>query len=651
MREISDGFIETMQDNSTLMLKATLALADGTEIDLEPEDFMAFGNKFEFHTSSESSFDIGSAVVGSASLTIENWDGRFDSLDFGGSTIVPYVGKDLDTGTEWLRMGVYSIEQPDTYSSSLSLKCYDNLVKLSLVRYSDIVATYPCTAAAALNQICQECGVLLEPDEKAPNSRIVLNQRPDGAMTCLEAAGYLAQVMGCYLVCDEWGSITMGWYDGSPFEDGIDGGSFVTDTVPYSDGDEIDGGSLDDYSSGYSYSGRDLADEGSEALELAAPYSETVLVDDVVITGVTVTAQDKPIVGEGESAQGETATAGYEGYVLSIEGNPFVEYGMAQKVANGLYGRVGGMAFRPFSRSMPCNPALEVGDPVEFADKRGVIHQSFVTGLTLAVNDAMQAKCSAKSAARNSSAAASALTRAIVLAREALRQEATARELMAARISAQIAAAPGLYQSSKERPDGSAVYYLHDAPTLENSTVIWQMTATTVTVSTDGGQTYNAALTADGTAILERIYAVGIDADYVKTGRISSADGLSYFDLDSGELVIANHIANGEIESMGSTLSDLTSRIVSGFDEDDNAYIQIYASPNGGDDQSSGAARDVSLRLTGDRVSFMDAGVEVAYITGQRFHIASGEVVSSQVVGEWKWYERENGNLTLKYIG
>lgn len=651
MRDISQGFAELMEDNSTLLLKATLTLADGTEEELVSGDFMSFGNRFEAHTSSESSFDIGAAVVGSAEFTLENWDGRFDSYDFTGSTIVPYVGKELDTGTEWLRIGAYNVEQPDTYSSTISLTCYDNLSRLALTRYSDTVATYPCTVAAALNQLCQECGVLLEVDESAPNATTVLTYRPDGAITCLEAAGYLAQLMGCYLVCDEWGSVTMGWYDASAFEVGLDGGTFDTDDEPYSDGDDADGGSFDDYSSGFSYSGRNLADDGASPLQLSSPYSETVLVDDVVVTGITVKAQDKQITEDEESAEGETATAGHSGYVLSVENNPFIEYGTAQEVANALYGRVGGMAFRPFSRSMPCNPALEVGDPIEFTDMRGATYQSFATAVTLAVNDAMQVRCSAKSAARNSSATASALTKAIVLAREAIRQEAVARELVTERLAAQIAESPGLYQTQEEKPDGSTVYYLHDAPAIEDSNIIWQMTATAVTVSTDGGATYNGALTADGTAILERIYAVGIDADYVRTGRISSEDGLSYFDLDTGELVIANHIANGEIESMSDTLSDLTSRIVSGFDEGGNAYIQIFASPNGGDDQSSGEAKDVSLRLTGDRVSFMDAGVEVAYITGQQFHIASGEVVNSQTIGEWKWYERDNGNLTLKFIG
>lgn len=651
MRDISQGFAELMEDNSTLLLKATLTLADGTEEELVSGDFMSFGNRFEAHTSSESSFDIGAAVVGSAEFTLENWDGRFDSYDFTGSTIVPYVGKELDTGTEWLRIGVYNVEQPDTYSSTISLTCYDNLSRLALTRYSDTVATYPCTVAAALNQLCQECGVLLEVDESAPNATTVLTYRPDGAITCLEAAGYLAQLMGCYLVCDEWGSVTMGWYDASAFEVGLDGGTFDTDDEPYSDGDDADGGSFEDYSSGFSYSGRNLADDGAAPLQLSSPYSETILVDDVAVTGITVKAQDKQIAEDEESAEGETATAGHAGYVLSIENNPFIEYGTAQTVANALYGRVGGMAFRPFSRSMPCNPALEVGDPIEFTDQRGVTYQSFATAVTLAVNDAMQVRCTAKSAARNSSATASALTKAIVLAREAIRQETVARELVTERLAAQIAESPGLYQTQEEKPDGSTVYYLHDTPALEDSSIIWQMTATAVTVSTDGGATYNGALTADGTAILERIYAVGIDADYVRTGRISSEDGLSYFDLDTGELVIANHIANGEIESMSDTLSDLTSRIVSGFDEGGNAYIQIFASPNGGDDQSSGEAKDVSLRLTGDRVSFIDAGVEVAYITGQQFHIASGEVINSQTIGEWKWYERDNGNLTLKFIG
>jgi hypothetical protein len=101
---------------------------------------------------------------------------------------------------------------------------------------------------------------------------------------------------------------------------------------------------------------------------------------------------------------------------------------------------------------------------------------------------------------------------------------------------------------------GGSVYYMHDRPTLAESSSVWKMSADAIGMSTDGGRTYSTGLTVTGEAILNRIYAVGIDADYITAGRISSKSGNAHWDLDTGNLVLDRGViygANGSQWNLG----------------------------------------------------------------------------------------------------
>ena len=390
MRTISNAMATAMETNSTLLAKATLML-DGASTPEEIPPTRIMDASFEQHTSSESSFDLGGAIVGTASVTLWNGDGYFDAYDFTDATLACYIGKDLGSSVEWVPIGKYYVEQPDSYSGTIGLSLKDSLSLLVEKKFADSELTYPILPLAAMTALLNSCGVTYVIDGTPVNNTNSITRAPDDDMTCLDAVGYLAQLMGLWVRCDGRGIARADWYDTSAFDEG---GTYQT---------------------------------------LGSPYSETVMLDDVVITGVSVTASDQIVVDDDDNEtngeHGETALAGSEGYVLSIDSNPFVGYGRAASVAAELYQRVGGMAFRPFERSMPCNPAIETGDAVSFEDLRGNVHHSYATGARIVVNGAMDLRCSAKSAARNSSASASAMTAAIVKMRSMLDREQTGREV------------------------------------------------------------------------------------------------------------------------------------------------------------------------------------------------------------------------------
>ena len=60
---------------------------------------------------------------------------------------------------------------------------------------------------------------------------------------------------------------------------------------------------------------------------------------------------------------------------------------------------------------------------------------------------------------------------------------------------------------------------------------------------------------------------------------------------------------------------------------------------------------DLELHISNDRVSFLDKGVEVAYISNQQLYITNAEVENQLRIGKFQFVPRSNGNLTLKYVG
>lgn len=528
MRAISAAFRKKLDANTSMLAKATMRFADGETVELAGGDLVSLS--CEQSTSTSGSFDVGAAVIGKCDVTLNNHDRRFDERDFTGAVIVPFCGCQVsDTETEWVRLGVYEVDQPDAYAGTIALSALDNMSRLQ-VPYSKVSTAYPATLQAIVRDICLACGVTLE-TPAFDNCSYLVSRRPSSdSTTCLDVVSYAAQASGNFARVNGRGRLVIDWYDTGSLETGeswLDGQHF-DDASPYASGDAADGGTFDDYSSGAAADGG-LLDANHDRQHLYAFSSLTVFTDDVVVTGVRVTAQNEVKVGddgkETNGADGETYLYGEEGYVLDLTGNKLVPYGSAATVARLVGARVVGMRFRPFSGSHVADPTVEAGDAALVSDFRQNTYRTYITTVKLAVNSSMSVSCSAKSASRNSAASASAATKAIVDARNELKREQTAREQMLADINKALADSAGLFTTKQVKPDGSTVYLLHDKKELANSKIVYKMTAEALGISTDGGKTYATALSATGDAVLRRIYAIGINADYIETGSLTVKRG------------------------------------------------------------------------------------------------------------------------------
>lgn len=495
MLSASTDFKRAIAQNTKTLVKATLTLADGTTSEVVGDDLMMGSPSFSDSVSSASSFDVGAAIIGKFSVSLNNCDGRFDDYDFEGATIAPHVGVRLGDEVEWLRKGTYRIEQPETYGNVIRMTALDNMSLLERP-YSEVTTSYPATLATIAQDIADECGVVLATQAFANGSFVVQERPDDQSVTCLAMLAYVAQASGNWARCDVWGRIRLDWYDTSAFdgEDWLDGDG----------GESADGG---DFSQG----------PWAHVFALA---SLTVSTDDVVVTGVRATAQDG---GGGQG--GESSLYGSEGYVIELPDNPLVQYGSAATVAAQVGARVVGMRFRPFDISALGDPTLEAGDPIVITDAKQRHYRSYITTLTYKVGSYEAMACNAESPGRNRASSYSALTRAIVKLRNADKAERTARETAVASLAQQLAQSSGLYMTTVPQQDGSTIYYMHDKPTLAGSMIVWKLTANAFGISTDGGATYPYGLDANGDAILNRIYAIGLNADYINAGTLTIRDG------------------------------------------------------------------------------------------------------------------------------
>ena len=524
MINVSTAAREYIAESSKTLFKATITFTDESTYEVTGDDVMMGGVTFTEGTSSANAFQIGACVIGSLTLKLNNWDGRFDDFDFTDAAIVPSVGIPLEGGTVWVRKGVYNVVQPDTYGSVIQLQAYDNANKLK-TPYSYVTTNYPATLTKIVQDICTRCGVQLG-NQNFNNHAYVVQTRPDDeALSCLDVLSYAAQIAGLYAKCDNTGALYLKWYDAT-----------ATTNPPTTTGDGV--------------------------AVVKAISSMSVFTDDVVITGTRMKAQDE-VTENNDGREGEYYLYGREGYVLYSEANPLVLYGQARNCATTMGSGAVGMRFRPFNLTAISDPTIEAGDAIVIQDRSGNVYKSYITNTTYTLGAYQQLSCGARSAARNSATAYSAATQAIVALKDTIKRETNAREVAVERLRELIDESGGLFLTEDVQPGGATIFYLHDAETLADSSIIWKLTAEAMAVSTDGGQTYPYGFDVSGTAILNRIYAVGLDADYITTGalNVSTPGGLTVLsaDVDTGSFRLEDANGNywdsatGQASFLGST--------------------------------------------------------------------------------------------------
>lgn len=516
---------------------ADIVTASGEKIPVSDSELWANGFEVNDSTSSNGTFTIGALIAGKLKIKLNNIYEDFSKYDFDKATVTAYVSKSFSDGTtEKLKIGEYRVSETSYDGSLITLTCLDNINNFN--REYDSNLSYPTTAYEVVRDACIKCDVPFTM-ARFDNSDYVINEIPSDnqKLTYGQVIAYILQLSGLWGKCGHNGELLIGWYDMSQFESqNYNGGTFSTKTTPYSDGDNVDGGT-------FKYSDGDNADGGTftEARNYHNIYTQkdlNVATDDVVITGVKVIVTSKE-----DKTKDVNALAGKEGYVVSIPDNPFILADKAQTVANYIFKKIGGMRFRPLDATLLSNPLIESGDVALVTDRKQNTYSCFISNRTFTVGSGTKISCDAENASRNSADKFSNETKAIVQARKVAQAQLSVYDKQMQLLTQLMSQSLGLFKTEQKQEDGSIIYIMHNKADLNSSNIQWKMTANGMAVSSDYGKTWNAGVDKDGNAVFNIMSAIGINFDWAHGGTLTlggenNVSGVQYVKDAKGKTLV-----------------------------------------------------------------------------------------------------------------
>lgn len=517
MINVSNTFKEKLQDGEQVIEIVDITFADGTKKTLENE--IMIGNNEFSDCAESSSFPVGATVCKTMKLELDNTEDQWKDYNFYQAKVHAYLKLQtsvaepasesiwmddfyepiLDTDGnsivlsraasedryETIDKGVYTITTPEQYGEILSFTALDDMYKTNAKYYSAL--TLPQTVIALVRDTCESLNIPMGFSSMA-HGNVVVTALPDN-MTFRQLIGWAAMLETANARIDNRGYLQfIKWNFGA-----VENGSLV----PFK---------LEDYVS-----------------------SPTLSSDDIVITGIRVKNK------ESESMFGTA------GYVLELENNLLSDSDLGT-VAAWIGGNLIGARFRNLQGDLIYNPLLEFGDMAYSFDRNGNKYLTPITDVSSPLNGITTVKTQSDDPIRNSSTYMSEATKALVEARQLVKDERTEREKAVERLANTLKESGGLYMTEDPQDDGSVIYYMHNKPTLEESDIVWKLTAEAIGISTDGGKTYPYGFTVTGEMITRLLYAEGINASYINAGSLIVRDtnGKIIFsaDIDNNQIVI-----------------------------------------------------------------------------------------------------------------
>lgn len=586
MIKTTKSFIDAVNaGNHTWIETVNVTLQNGKTLVLSNSDLWDNGIKVEDAVSSDSDFQIGAAITNKLTVTVSNITGKFDRIDFMGALLEPIIELDGFPEVKINKGMFYVVDVPLDNSQIITLTAYDKMMFLD-IPYSEVNTSYPANLQTIVRDIASKVGVDLL-TTNFPHYDTIINVRPaDGALTCRDILSAVAQIACCYARFNVNGKLEIKWYDFESLKkayanavlDGVqligttDGTTFY-DIIGSVDGDtNVVAGADGDYTNPIK-SGVNL---------IRGVFSDTVSVNDVIITGLKITvkaeSKDKDIdylLGEDE-------------YVVSINENPLITSDNYKMLAADIFRTLKGTTFKKATVSHTSAPWMEAGD-VAIIEDRNNIYMIPVTSTIFQVGSQQNTSASAQSPTTSKYTQYSSDIKNLIKAREWVVAEKTEREIAIENLNSAMNSKSGMYYSEKKQSDGSTIYYLHDKPLLDDSSVIMKITADGVGVSPDSGKTWYG-LTVDGTMVTRILATSGIVADWIKTGIIQDAKGNNYWNLDTGEFKLSagatvdgNSIATSKdivnIDSKIGSLASGSNNLLAYTDVEKSRTVSASSSP------------------------------------------------------------------------
>lgn len=538
MIHVSSEFREKMEMRTDFKEQAEVTFLDGTKLSLTENDFTVSNNSITDGAGSNG-LPLGAAIQRQIQIELMNDDDHLEKYDFVGAQIRLYMTfwlpktKELKERIEKIECGYFTVTKPETYGQTVIVAAVDDMYRADKAFYSDLI--FPVSASELFIEMCEHCGI--QPGNPLfRNNDFTIKEKPSGSdLTFRAVFGYLAMLAAGNARISRQGTLEILSYDFSVFDQ-----------------------------------------EGVHIQELRNFNSLKIGTEDVVITGIRMKVKGKT------AEEDQTFLCGKEGYLIEVE-NPLVA-GQEQQLVDSIGQRLIGVHLRDFSGDHIAYPLAEFMDPVYVEDRKGRKYPSVLTDIDFTFFGITTLKNSAVSAIRNSSKFSSEASKTYEEARNLITNERKARDTAIENLARKLESSSGLYCTKDEQPDGSTIYYMHDKAKLSESMIIWKMTAEAIGISTDGGKTYPTGIDATGMAILNKIYVIGLNATYIKTGKLLVEDGdgniLFCVDMKTGEVLINKGIlkvGSGFISTNGrfqlGPMSSRNGKLVNGVYVDQDVYF------------------------------------------------------------------------------
>lgn len=526
--------------NRNYYVTANVTLSNGTTLKLGKKDFYLSGNSL-VDSADSGDFPVGVAIEKTASLSLVNDDGRFDGYNFNAARFVVFLNVQLSDRIETIKRGTYIVSKKPATASEISLSLLDKMHNADKTYDSNL--SFPCTVKELLSECCQQCNIALG-DTTFPNSNFQI-QQPPSSTTYRTVIGMCAGIAGGNARIDENDLLRIITFDKTFTNTTIYDGGAVKN---WTNGNDLDGGTLNPWTTGTVVDGGTLSNNDYHALFSIQNLQYDV--DDVIVTGI------KYVEDETEYMSGQ------DGYVITID-NQLLS-GNAQAGVEAIGNQLIGLRMRPFSCDGIANGYATFGDPVEFIDTKNRVFRSFVTDIEFVFGGSTSWSCSAKSAEEDVSEFIGGQQAAVEQSKKDIEKKLSAYDVKLKQMNELAANTLGFFYTEKVQEDGSVITYRHDKPTLADSKVIYKTSADGFFLSVDGGQTWKAGFDSNGDAVLNILYAIGIQSEWINTRGFTAKDnnGNTTLKIDADTGAVTLEVENFTLKSR--TIEQIAKDVVDG---------------------------------------------------------------------------------------
>lgn len=519
MINVSEQLKEESKKNHNYYVTANVTLADGTKLSLEKKDFYLDGNGI-IDAADSSDFPLGVAIEKTATLSLVNDKGQFDKYSFNKAVFVIFMNLQLSDRLETFKRGSFIVCKKPAIDGEISLTLLDYMSKADLTYKTNL--SFPCTAREVLEDACQQSGIVLG-DAEFKNADFQVQKAPEGT-TYRAVIGMTAALAGGNARIDENDLLRIVTFDK---EDNV----VLTEEIPWPD-----------------VSGQSILDTEEE--EIITVYEKVVAghdltavsdiendIDPIVVTGVRYKDSDNEYL------------YGAEGYVIDVSDNQLLE-GNAEDGVSRIGQIMEGLELLPFSlSSIPIGYAA-FGDSVQFKDGRGSLHKSYITDIEFNFADGTEFACKAKSLESQGLEYPSGARAQVEQVLGKVEEKISAYDTKLKQMNDMAANTLGFYYTEIVQADGSVIAYRHNKLRLAESKIVYKTSSDGFFVTSDYQGTDEATSAAgkwtsgfdsNGDAVLNILYAIGIQAKWINTRGLTAKD-------NDGKVTFRINADTGDVE-------------------------------------------------------------------------------------------------------